>query len=186
MSRFTDSANTSALSATVIRPFLLLELELSPYVYLWSGLGNLSWNGQTWVGVGTLGQISAIEETVSVEAVGATFSLSSIPSDLLSDVLNYEFQNKGASLYLGFMDENLAMLADPEKIFTGTIDVVNVIDGGDSCILKMNVENVLRGLLRPRNKKYTSQELKKKYPTDLGLDYVADLQDATINWGSLV
>ncbi len=47
---------------TVARPVLLVELGFaSGPSRVWSGLGTLSWSGQDWLGVGTLGRFPALK-----------------------------------------------------------------------------------------------------------------------------
>ena len=72
----------------VARPVLLVEFGFTSGISrLWSGLGTLSWNGLDWLGVGTLGQVSSVEETLEVRAAGASFELSGVPADLLIHVM---------------------------------------------------------------------------------------------------
>ena len=36
---------------------------------LWTGVGTISWDGQTWIGAGNILGLTAIEETVEVRAI---------------------------------------------------------------------------------------------------------------------
>jgi len=88
MARDLTAGVITQLQAASVEVGLLFEGEFaSGWVRLWSGVGNLSWNGQTWSGVGTLLGISAIDETNEIRASGLTVSLSGIPSDLLAAAL---------------------------------------------------------------------------------------------------
>ena len=87
---------TAAMQAAIdaggpYRPQLLYEGEFvaggSPtqsYLRLWTGAGELAWNGQTFTGAGSLLGISPIEETGEVRAVGFAVKLSGLPSEILS------------------------------------------------------------------------------------------------------
>ena len=52
----------AATQATLLRPALFIEAHFtSGALYVWSGFGSLTWNGQTWTGIGTLGSVSTID-----------------------------------------------------------------------------------------------------------------------------
>ena len=136
---------------TVARPVLLVELGFtSGTSRVWSGLGTLSWNGLDWLGVGTLGQVSSVEETLEVRAAGASFELSGVPADLLIHVMTEPLQSRPVKLWLGFMDENWAVIPDPVLIFRGLMDTVEIRDGGPTATITLLAENRLRDLERLR------------------------------------
>ena len=70
-----DATTATAFDAQVVYPALLFEGEFSTGTgRWWSGVGTLSWGGYSWLGMGGLVGISAIDETTSVEARGFTVS----------------------------------------------------------------------------------------------------------------
>ncbi|CAK0773283.1 hypothetical protein WCLP8_40003 [uncultured Gammaproteobacteria bacterium] len=82
--RLSGSVEAETFKA-VARPAILVELHFAAEtMFLWSGVGTLIWNGCTWLGVGTLGRVGSIEETLDVRAVGARFELSGERHRLLS------------------------------------------------------------------------------------------------------
>lgn len=84
MAREVDSTMAAALPNGVIQPAVLAMITLNSGVeYLWSGVGDLSWNGQTWKGLGSLASMDAITENVLVQAEGTSVTLSGIG---LSDI----------------------------------------------------------------------------------------------------
>ena len=55
MNRNATAAFVAALSDQDLRPVIFFEGEFaSGWVRLWSGLGDVSWNGRTWSGAGSL------------------------------------------------------------------------------------------------------------------------------------
>ena len=79
MSRNLDTSLAAALSASSISPVVLAALTfVSGVMYVWSGVGNLVFNGNTYVGVGMLGKISPISESSDVRADGLEITLSGI------------------------------------------------------------------------------------------------------------
>src|SRR5258708_3131583 len=104
MARNLTAAQSAEVTAQNMRPAMFLQaLFTSGYIYLWSGVGPISWNGQTWTGVGSLGTVSAIPETADVTAVGIKLALSGIPASLITSALGEVRQGNPVILYQGFL-----------------------------------------------------------------------------------
>lgn len=182
--RTITTATKNAAIATETCPVLLCELEFpTTPVRVWSGYGTLTWSGRDFSGVATLGRVSEIEETSDVSAKGLTLSLVGIPSDILSLSFSENYQQRAGRLWLGFLNSSSQLIADPVQIFAGRMDVMSTDDGGETGTLKLTLENNLIDLGRPRERRYTDIDQQMDYPGDLGLKYVAGLQDKTIYWG---
>lgn len=174
----------TAVSAQQVSPFLLFEAEFtSGTIRVWSGYGDLSWNSQTWTGVGTLGSVSAIGESSDIRANGITVMLSGVPSDMISLALGESRQGKIGRVYMGFMDSSNAVISDPYLAFEGRLDVPSIREDGDTSTITIAYESRLIDLQRSREIRYTHEEQIRLYPDDLGLEYVASLQEADILWG---
>ena len=77
----TDVAN--AFSAAQVKPVILAKLEFaSGTVRVHSGIGNLTFASETYTGVGTLGTVSDIEETIDESSNSVTLTLSAASSVL--------------------------------------------------------------------------------------------------------
>lgn len=79
MSRDLDTSLGATLSNGGIIPAVLGMFQFrSGISYVWSGVGDLVYGGNTYRGVGALGKVSAIVEGVDVRADGMTVELSGI------------------------------------------------------------------------------------------------------------
>lgn len=80
MSRNLDASMKAALGGGLIQPVILAELVFkSETLYVWSGVGDFVFNGNTYTGVGMLGSISPVVEGVDVRADGLTLQLAGMP-----------------------------------------------------------------------------------------------------------
>src|SRR4051794_4816798 len=95
----------AAIQSAALRPALFVEANFtSGPIYVWSGVGSITWGGHTWTGRGALGAVSMIEEGATVEAKGIPLTLSGIDSPLLTGILD-EFQvGLPAIVSLGLFD----------------------------------------------------------------------------------
>jgi len=174
----------AALAAGELDPavFVLATFVTGP-VYLWSGLGSITWNGQTWQGLGALGSISPIAEGTRVESRGLTLTLSGIDSTLIPDVLS-EFQTGlPVTVYLGLFDEG-ALIASPCVSWAGRMDLPQVDIGGSTSTISINCESRLISMNTAVDRRYTPDDQQCDWPGDLGMSFVPSIQEMTLYWGS--
>lgn len=180
-------AMTALMLAEIVKqavsPVIFFEGEFnSGTIHLWSGVGDIVWNGNTWNGAGQLLSISEIRETVDVVAASVQIGLSGLPSSLVSLALNDVRQGRKGRLWLGFINSSGAIIADPYQIFTGLLDVPTMDETGETANLTLSYENRLVGLLTANDRRYTPEDQHVDFPGDSGFDNVAGLQDAQIVW----
>jgi hypothetical protein len=175
----------SGIAAPVVRPILLMQGTFkSQTVYYWTGIGTLAWNGQTWLGTGSMISVSPFDETNDVSAQGVQVNLRGVQPADIATVLG-ELQNfKPGIIWLGLLAEDGTVVADPAVIFRGRLDTGSIDDSDvtDPQVV-LSYESELIDLERPRLWQYTDKDQQTLYPGDLGLQYVASLVDQTISWG---
>jgi hypothetical protein len=178
----------AATLAPVVCPILMVEaLFDSGTVRMWSGYGDLSWNGVTWIGTGNLLGIGTIEEASELRATGVDISLSGIPSDLLNIALAEPYQDRECRVYLGAFDSNTgALLGDPYRIFGGRMDIMQIRDGGDTATITISVESKMIDLERPRERRYEDADQTAFFPNDRFFKFVQSIQDSEVTWGRTV
>ena len=166
-----------------VSPIILFEGEFaSGWMRLWSGFGDLSWNGYTWTGAGTLMTVSQIEEVQDISAKGANLTLNGIPSGMLSLALNDVKQGKVGKVYLGFLS-GTSVISDPYLLFSGRLDVPSIDEGAETSTINLSYESRLIDLQRVRVSRYTNEDQQRAFPGDLGCEFVTALQEVQINWG---
>lgn len=198
MPRLLTTAMQEALCAPVLRCALLASLQFADNtVYVWSGLGPLTWNGNTYQGVGSLGSISTISEGSTVEAEGVTFTLSGIPASLVSEVLWETRLLYTAQVYLALWDASGNLIADPVLSYRGKMDQPSISDDGKTCTISISTENVLVDLNRSCYRRYTNDDQQidlaatltrlglPSTTVDTGFRWVAGLQEQITFWGRM-
>lgn len=155
------------------------------YVRLWTGYGDVSWNGETWVGSGELMNISPIEESQQLKAIGFRVLLSGMPTSLVSTALNSAAisQGQAGKIWLATFDAAGAMIADPYLAQQGKLDTSVVENDGETCTIALNYESRLIELELPRPRRYTQEDQKIDYPDDEGFKFVTALQNKDLSWG---
>ncbi len=187
MARSFSAGVLAAIASGTVRPVLFVEAQFQTgTVYIWSGIGTVSWNGQTWNGMGDLLRVAPIDETTSGQARGVTISLSGIPSGLLADVLVEVQAQQPVSLWIGYLDSSGNVIADPELRWYGTIDLVKISEGEETSTIEVSVESKLIDLGRARERHWTNADQQMLYPGDLGFYQLDGIQQVKITWGKNV
>jgi len=175
---------TAQITGAYLRPAFFAQLHfLSGDVFVWSGTGTINWNGNDWLGLGTLGQISTIEESSDIKANNLTLTLSGIPSDALAQAMGETRQGNPVTIWFGCLGDNNNVLADPIKSFAGRMDVPLIEEGSQTSTISITVESILVDLQRSRLRNYTHEDQQIDFPGDLGFEYVPGLQDWNGVWG---
>ena len=180
MSRDITATVSNALDDAVVSPFFAVDLDFdSGSLYVWSGYGDLVIGAKTYLGAGSLLNISSVTETTEMDAKGATLSMSGIPTSFLSLALQEPYQGRECLIYFGVTSNP----SDYVEVFSGELDQMNIEESGDTCVVSVTAENVLIKLERPIVRRFTNEDQKSRFPNDRGLEFVAALQDKDILWG---
>lgn len=178
------------IAKEVISPVFLVTMAFDDGdLNLWTGYGDLVWNSTTFTGTGTLLGIDRIEEAADLRAVGVNFTMSGVPAELRSIALDASANIQGGevTVWVGLRWKSnggvYGLVADPHQVFKGRMDVMTVRDDGRNCTIQLSAESVLVDLERPRRRTYTPEDQAVDYTGDTFFDYVAGLQDKTIEWG---
>lgn len=181
----TVTANfASQCLAGKVAPVYLAQLQItSGNLYLWTGIGNLSWNGQTWAGLGQLGSVSGITSVNDVSAQSITLMLTGIPSDLVNEAMNEIKQYYEVQIWFAFLDDTGTLVSTPVRVFDGHMDVPTITVGGDTSSIQITCENPLIALNTASNRIYTTDDQAIDYPGDLGFSFVPSIQEWNGVWG---
>jgi hypothetical protein len=183
MTRGITTALNTQLTSDELEPFFAVDLDFDGgNVRIWTGYGNITVDSETFVGSGDILNISGLTETADVQANGITITLSGLDSSLIASALTETYQGRSCKVYFGALSSG-AVVADPYIVFSGRMDVMTIDDGGDTSDITVTAESRLIDLDRARNRRYTTEDQKIDYPSDRGLEFIADLQDKQIIWG---
>ncbi len=186
MARTLTAGMVTEVTGESLQPVLLVKLEFdSADLNLWTGIGDLSFGGDTYTGAGDLLAFSQVEESDELKAVGLTGTLSGIPSSLIAIALAEDYMGRPVTLWFGVLTgDPPALVADPVIVFAGLIDTMPIEDAGETATIQVQAENRLVRLEESRSRRYTSEDQAIDYPGDRGLDFVVGLNDGReIVWG---
>lgn len=173
---------TSAITASVVRPILFLQLLLdSGTIYIHSEVGSITWGGNTYEGVGDFGTISTLSEETDLQLPNISLALSGIASEYLEEALAQEYQGRTIKIYWGFMDSNFVLIDTPCLEFEGEIDQMDFEDGA-TVTINLTAINELHRWETPNISRYTDVDQQVLFPGDKGLEFVNQV-DREVVWG---
>lgn len=92
---------------------LLCEIDYAAGpVRLWSGIGALTWNGQTWTGAGTLGQITSSPRTTDLRIDEVRLSLAGVDPATANE-LSFDIRNRVAKTWIALVGLQRRVIGQP-------------------------------------------------------------------------
>tara|TARA_R110000796_G_scaffold248977_1_gene376306 strand:+ start:469 stop:1089 length:621 start_codon:yes stop_codon:yes gene_type:complete len=184
MSRTLSTEMQEVAVAELVRPVYLVKMEFDAGDFcLWSGLGNLVYGGDTYVGTGDLMGISSVQESEELTANGINFTVSGVTQFLVEKARDEPYQGRNITLYLGAFDENADIISSPVILFRGFMDVMNISDSGETSTITISAENKLIAFDRASVRRFTAEDQKIDYPSDKGFEFVSRISQQEIIWG---
>lgn len=196
MPRTLSAAVSSAIAAKTITLAQFARIAFADNtLYLFNGVGTLTASGppanpastfpygQAFTGLGWLAKISAIPQTTKVQAQNIILTLSGIPSALIAEAIGQVRITGTVTIWYGFFDQSTgALLTDPVQVFSGSIDVPSLSDGGDTSTISLSCENTLLSLNLAPNRRFDDPDQQLYLPGDLGFSFVEQLANMQLFW----
>lgn len=192
MSRGFSPAVANALAAGHVRLLSFAKLEFaSETLYVHNGIGEYTFDSQTWQGLGDLASISAVEEGADISPYSINLSLSLLDATLAEQALEENYYMRPVTIYLGVLDENddFVQEADPADtknpvvLWSGHMDKMSVSVGSDSGdLITMNCESHLALLQRSRNLMFTNTWQQSRYSGDKFFNLLPFIEGVKVSW----
>jgi hypothetical protein len=116
-------------ASSPLKPVVLVELMLDTPVRAFNGAGQIEWAEFVWTGIGDLGSISEIGGETDLDAAEVRLTLSGIPSDYRSYLLNTVARGSDLTIYEGYWDEAVGdFLLEPEAEYFGVLNESNITE----------------------------------------------------------
>lgn len=184
MPRALDATLAAAMAAPNYQPVILAQFGFrSQTIGAWNGPCALTWNGMTFLGIGTLGKISPIGSgSAEVMESGAYVELSGVDETMLGEALTDCQPSGPVSIWLGAW-QNGALLGTPYLLWTGTMGQPQPMPDPEKFTIRLELQTKMAQLSRPTCRRYTAADQRLYYPDDCGFNWVEILNDIALIWG---
>ena len=142
---------------------------------------NITYDGNLYIGSGHLGKVSRVEEGSEPRAYQLRFEVSGLDPDVVSTSLNEDYQGRPCNLYLGVLDDDYQVIADPVLLFAGLMDTMDTVIGASAQIMIVANSRLIRWE-ESSGLRYNNAMQQARYPGDLGLEFVEQMVEQEIVW----
>jgi hypothetical protein len=179
MSRSIDAGLLAALTASECSPYYAVEIAFdTATTRLWTGIGDRTVEGNTYLGVGHLIAIDGLEESSDLSAKGATLTLSGLQSGIMSLALTEPYQGRRVRILFGEVSVTPVI-----EVFSGIADRMPISQSPESVTIQLTVESKMVQLQKAKVRRMTSENHKLRHPGDTFFDWTTQLADMEIAWG---
>lgn len=148
-----------------------------------SGLGELVIDGQTYFGVGNLGDIGTAKEVNKISPSDITVALSGLVPELIASVLNEKMINRDGNVKVVAIDDVTGKIKAADLLFVGFVSKTGLIAGERNAV-SLTLSNIFERWQKGLPDRYTDESHKRKFPGDRIFRYVAQMADRSIYWGA--
>lgn len=178
----TTAVSTAVQQERVMRTVAAELLFSTGAVRVVAGPRDITIGGQTYLGIYTLGGISEVEETPELQAAALTLQLAGVPRDAINIAMTAQCQGRAGTIYEVIFDLVTEQpIGDPFIVFRGRMDNMQV-DLGETATVRVSMTNRLADWGRPRIRRYTNEEHRRRYPSDPGFRFVTATASKEIVW----
>ena len=182
MTRLLNAANIAAAKSGHVRPVNFVQLGFdSGTIYIHDSIGTFTWGGEDWLGVGTMGAINTVREGETVNPYKLEMNLSGLDSALATEALTLNPYGRELILYIGFLDADEQLVADPDEMWSGTIQQMNLSAGqNNNCVII--AESDLIKLKKNNGLLFTDKAQQDRFTGDVIFEYQPQIKDAKPVW----
>ncbi|QXV84478.1 hypothetical protein bas24_0018 [Escherichia phage SeppeHuegi] len=181
-SPFSDTL-LNAMEQSNVSLVLAAEIDFpSGVTRVHTGTGVVVINGQTFLGVGTLGDVGSVTEENSTSSSTMSMALSGLDMSLVGETLNEEVIGRNVVCYIAVMNDQGNVIA-ANILFEGFI-TDTALQAGQQNALSYVISNVFERWSQGLPDRYTDESQQRLYPGDRFFRYIAQMAERSIFWGS--
>lgn len=182
MGRAISAALITASTSDIFRPVVFLDLNFdSGMVCAHNDIGTLTFGGNDYLGVGDFGHIEAVKEGPLLSPYSIALLLSGMDSDMMDEAENQDYFLREATIYVGGLDGDGALVDDPDEIWSGFMDHMAYTIGAQN-LIKLTCESAMAIFDRSNGKRNSNEQQQLDHSGDLLFEYVHLMEDAKVVW----
>lgn len=175
LSRDIHTDTLAALQGPFFYPIIMVYLDWpDAAVRVHSNVGSVSFEGQSWHGVGNFGDIQLPEEASGLAQQPAQLRLVGLPDDL-DDYLDDPIRNREGRILFGAVTERAGniLIGEPFEAFTGYMDALrDIVEVQDASGQKQLVRGVVLNVVSGPSQRsaaevyHTAEDQARNFPGD--------------------
>lgn len=189
--RTITATNETGTLQRVVKPVIFARLDFSSGVQRFhTEIGPKTavhpiHGSESYTGVGDFGGLSSdVKETTSGAPANLQLTLTGLDATLINISLTDDYFRREAEIMLGLEDASGVLLDDPEILFSGYMDKIDVVLQAGFAQMTLNLESRGTNLLTASDKRFTDEDKQIEVAGDLIGEYIYRQSDLQLRWGT--
>jgi hypothetical protein len=159
----------------------MVKFEFDTPVYVHTGFGNITYDGNTYTGVGNLGGITNARESEALGPMSLNMTLDGITSDYITEALDSGNLYDVVTVYEGYRADDGTLVDDPWIVWKGWFEYAAISLGTESSIA-VTCQHDLSELSEKKGDRYSDEDQQSKYSGDVGLEFTSSVMNTKLIW----
>lgn len=187
MTRTISAANEAALQEKLVRYALFIRIDWpTQLITIHNGYGSFVFNGETYLGIGSQGQVGLVKESLEMRPDSARFKLAGAPSNLLQEIFEQDYHRKAVNIYYSLVNERFQLVDPPFEIWTGSLNYIDVDDDGSVAEITVDCISESAEWKEPHVSRHTDAEQRRLFTGDLGHEFMHTFKHKKVLWNGAV
>lgn len=182
MTRIVDALNEAEIAKAAVRFTVMVDMDFaSGHVRVHDGIGELSYGGNVFTGIGTAGGIEDITDDLDTIARPLTLQLTGLAPSIVATARDEIYQGRSIIVYFAWLNASWQLVANPEEWWSGFMNymVLDARTGGGS--IKLICDHELNfGASSLMN---TNESARMRNTSENGFGFTKDIPGFKSSWG---
>lgn len=181
MSRGLSTTNEAQVDAQHLHEVALVQFGFDTPVYVHSGIGSITYDSNTYLGMGDLGTISAPRESEALGPAPITLGLEGVTSDYIGEALDSGNLYDEVTIYVGYRQDDGTLVADPWILWKGWYEYGS-IELGDESEVQITCQHDLSQISEKKGDRYSDEDAQSKNAGDVAFEFTASTKNQKLLW----
>ena len=182
MSRGIGTTNEGQVDASHLHEVLLVLLDFDTPVYVHSGIGTITYNGNDYIGVGHLGGISELRESEVLGPSQIALSLDAQTANNVTEALDAGNLYDPVTIYFGYRNDDGTLVGDPWIAWSGWFEYATISLDTESSV-EVVCQHDLAVLDENNGGRYSDEDQQDRYTGDVGFEFATSTVGVKLLWG---
>ena len=185
MSRYLTGSAATQAQAQFHTLIVMGKFEFDDPVYAHTGIGEIVYDGNTYVGVGEFGSIGESRESENIGPMQMDISLAAPNGTYMGEALEAGTYGDAITLYAAYRDSAGGIVEDPWVIWSGWYEFATV-RLGDSNVVTISGQHDLSVLNEIDGSRFTDEDQQARFTGDVAFEHIHRMATTKLLWGGRV
>ncbi len=183
MSRFLTSAALAQAVAQYHTLILMGKFDFDEPVYVHTGIGRVTYDSNTYLGVGDFGEIGEVREAEAIGPLSITVGLALPNAEYLVESLDAGNYGDTVTIFAAYRASDGSLVSNPWVAWAGWFEFATILAGQDNAI-SVTLQHDLSILDEIEGSRFTDEDQQARFSGDLAFEYIHEMANIRLVWGA--